>query len=68
MAKREMTVKEMARLGGKARAAALSSEEIAEISRKAGQVGGRARAQKLTAKHRKEIAQKAAAARWGKKR
>ncbi len=47
--------------------AALTPEQVSEISRKAGEVGGVARAQKLSAKKRSEIAKKAAAARWAKK-
>ncbi len=61
----------LGRLGGKkggpARMAALTPEQVSEISRKAGEVGGVARAQKLSAKKRSEIAKKAAAARWAKK-
>ena len=54
-------------LGGKARAAALTSEQLSEIGRKAGQVGGKARAEKLSKRKRSEIARAGAAARWGKK-
>ena len=45
----------LGRLGGKARAKALSSEEIAKIGSK----GGRIRAKNLTAEQRSEIARKA---------
>jgi hypothetical protein len=58
----------VASLGGTARAANLSEEEISGIARKAGLAGGKARAEKLTAKQRSEIARKAAAARWAKKK
>jgi len=58
-------------LGGKARAAALSPEQLSTIGRKAGKVGGKARAEALTSEQRRDIARKAgkagAAARWGKK-
>ena len=57
-------LQEIASLGGRARAGALSQEEATEIARKAGKVGGRARAEKLTSNRRSEIARKAAAARW----
>jgi len=57
---------ETARLGGRARAASLSSELRSSISQKAGQVGGKARAEKLSPKRRSDIARKAAAARWAK--
>jgi general stress protein YciG len=57
----------LGRLGGMARAANLTPEELAAISRKGGQLGGKARAVKLSSKRRREIAQKAAAARWGKR-
>jgi len=50
--------------GGKARAAALSSEERSAIASKA----GKARMQTITAKRRREIARKAAEARWAKKK
>ncbi len=52
--------------GGKARAAALSSQELSEIGRKGGKAGGNARAQKLSPKRRSEIARSAARARWGR--
>ncbi|MFN0168421.1 MAG: hypothetical protein ACKV22_18495 [Bryobacteraceae bacterium] len=70
--KRELTVTEMARLGGlaggPARAAALTPEERSDIARMGGVAGGAARAAALTAKRRREIARKAAEARWGKKK
>jgi general stress protein YciG len=59
-------LKEIASLGGTARASALSAEEIARIAREAGKVGGRARAEQLSARRRQEIARQAAAARWAK--
>jgi hypothetical protein len=59
--------KEIASLGGKARARVLSEEEAAAIGREAGKVGGRARAEKLSGKRRSEIARQAAAARWAKR-
>ena len=73
----------LGRRGGKARAAALSEEQRAEIARKGGKAraklgkaalsaagvgGGKARAASLTPEQRKAIGQKAAAARWGKKK
>ena len=56
----------LGRLGGRARAEALSAERQSEIGRTAGEVGGKRRAEVLTAAQRKAIAQKAAKARWGK--
>ena len=52
----------LGRLGGKARAEALTSKERSESARKA----GKARGEKLTKKQRSDIARKAAAARWKK--
>jgi hypothetical protein len=52
-------------IGGPARAAALSPEQLREISEHAGKLGGLARAASLTAARRRAIA-KAAAARWNK--
>jgi hypothetical protein len=49
-------------LGGKARAARLSREDMSRIARK----GVRARMKNTSPQRRKEIAQKAAAARWAK--
>ena len=60
-------LKEIASLGGTARASALSAEEMARIAREAGKVGGRARAEQLSASRRREIARQAAAARWAKR-
>ena len=57
---------EIASLGGRARADAISAEELGRIVSKAGKAGGKARAAKLTKKERAEIARKAAAARWRK--
>lgn len=53
--------------GGKARAKALTTEEIQAIAAKAAPLGGIARAKALTKKQRSEIASNAAKARWGKK-
>jgi hypothetical protein len=53
--------------GGRARAAALTQEELSAIGRMGGNVGGNARAQALSSDRKKEIAAKAAAARRGKK-
>ena len=61
-------IKEIASLGGKARANAVSGEDLTLIARGAGLVGGRARAEKLSSKRRSEIARKAAAARWARAR
>jgi general stress protein YciG len=58
----------LGKLGGVARAAALTPEQLSDIGRKAGHVGGKARAQKLSKGKRSAIARKAAAARWGAKR
>jgi hypothetical protein len=55
-------------LGGKARAEALSEDELSRIGRKAGKKGGKARANSLTKEERKRIAKTAAAARWAKKK
>jgi hypothetical protein len=52
--------------GGKARAAALTSQARKEIAKKAGEVGGKARAKRMTKAQRSESARKAALARWGK--
>ena len=58
--------REIASLGGRARADAISAEELGRIVTKAGKSGGKARAAKLSKEQRSEIARKAAAARWGK--
>ena len=63
-----MTVSEMGRLGGKARAAKLTKEEIAAISSKAGKVGGKAKLVTLSPERRREIARNAINARWAKYR
>ena len=55
----------LGRLGGKAAARAMTTEELSDRGRKAGQAGGAARALKLSKRARTKIAQKAAAARWG---
>lgn len=57
----------LGKLGGKARARALTPEALSEIGRMGGGVGGAARAAALTPEQRAEIARKAAAARWAKK-
>ena len=69
----------LGRLGGEARAAALTPEERSAIAKKAaaasnpdtpskgGLAGGKARAAALTPEQRKEIGRKGAAKRWGKK-
>jgi len=54
----------LGKLGGKARAEALSDAEIAKIA----STGGRARAEKLSAAERKRIAKLAVAARERKRR
>ena len=54
----------LGRLGGKARAKALSEAELSEIARK----GAEARASNLTAAERSEIARKAVQARIAKQR
>lgn len=51
------------REGGRARAAKLSEEQLAEIGRKGGKRGGPARARALSAERRSEIARMGAAAR-----
>ena len=51
-------------MGGKARADAISEEELDRIVSKAGKSGREARVAKLTKEERSEIARKAAAARW----
>lgn len=56
------------KVGGKARAAALSPERRSEIAGMGGAAGGKARAAALTKKARSAIAKKAAAARWGAKK
>jgi general stress protein YciG len=53
---------ELGSLGGKARAKALTREEMSEIARKA----GKARKTKLPPAQRKRIARQAAQARWAK--
>jgi len=57
----------LGRLGGRARAKALSAERQSEIGKIAGQVGGRRRAEALSAEQRKAIARKAAMTRWANK-
>ena len=55
-------------LGGKARAAKLTREELSAIGVKGGKKGGKARAAKLTAEQRSEAARKASQERWRKYR
>ncbi|MCW5977739.1 MAG: hypothetical protein KIT09_06660 [Bryobacteraceae bacterium] len=59
-------IRQIASMGGKARAEKLTPEQQSEIGRKAGLVGGKARAKKLSAERRSEIARKAVQARWSK--
>jgi hypothetical protein len=59
-------LRSIAAKGGKARAAALSSEERKTIAAKGAAAGGKARAKSLTAAQRKKIAKAAATARWAK--
>jgi general stress protein YciG len=51
------------KVGGNARAAALTDAEKSKIGRMGGRVGGKARAEALTPKRRSEIARKAGLAR-----
>src|SRR5512144_400264 len=46
----------LGRLGGKARAASLTSEELSEIGRKGGLKGGRGRMRQLSAEDREQFA------------
>ena len=62
MKEKNQAAVELGKLGGKARAARLSREEMSKIARK----GVRARMKNTSPIRRKEIAQKAAAARWAK--
>ena len=55
-------------LGGKARAAKLTAEELSAIGRMGGKEGGKARAAKLSKQERSESARRAAEARWRKYR
>jgi hypothetical protein len=55
------------KVGGKARAASLTAEELSEAGRIAGIASGAARMSSLTPAKRKAIAKKAATARWAKK-
>lgn len=60
------SIVDVARLGGKARAASLTEKERVAIAKMGGNIGGQARAKALSAKKRSAIAKKAAKARWGK--
>jgi hypothetical protein len=60
MVEKNQAAVELGRLGGRARAARLSKDELSKIALK----GVKARRAKLSPKRRKEIAQKAATARW----
>ena len=64
MAKKNPAAVELGRLGGKARAKALSRNELSEVGKKM----ARARQKKLTAAQRSEIARKAVAAREAKRK
>ncbi len=55
---------ELGRLGGRARVAKLSKEELQELGRR----GGKARAKRLTKDRLREIARKAVQARWSRQR
>lgn len=55
---------ELGRLGGRARVAKLSKDEIRELGRR----GGKARAKRLSKERLREIARKAVKARWSRKR
>jgi general stress protein YciG len=72
VARKILTVAELTskagKLGGKARAAALSPERRSEIAGMGGVAGGKARAASLTKKDRSAIAKKAAQARWAGKK
>ncbi len=57
--KKNTAAQALGRLGGRARAKALSPDELSEI----GKVGAKARSQKLNAAQRSEIARKAVEAR-----
>jgi len=52
------------KIGGKARAANMTAEQLSESGRIAGIASGEARMTSLTPAKRKAIAKKAAAARW----
>lgn len=62
--KKNPAAQALGKLGGKARAKALSEAELTEIARK----GAKARASKLSAAKRSEIARKAVQARIAKQR
>jgi hypothetical protein len=62
MSKKNPAAQALGRLGGKARATALSEAELSEI----GTLGGQARRKKLTAEERSAIARKAVQARIAK--
>jgi hypothetical protein len=62
-----VTVTELARLGGLARAKKLTPERRTEIARKAGKAGGKARAKTLSASNREQIARQGARTRWAKR-
>jgi hypothetical protein len=62
MMKKNPAAQALGQLGGKARAKALSAEELTEIGKK----GARARQKKLTATQRSQIAKKAVQARIAK--
>jgi hypothetical protein len=60
MAKKDLTVKEMAQMGGKARAKKLTPARRKEIAT----AGAEARMEKISPKKRSQIARNAALARW----
>jgi hypothetical protein len=62
--KKQLTVAEAGRLGGEARRANLSPEQMKKIAK----VGAKARSKALTKEERKAIAKKAAQARWADKK
>jgi general stress protein YciG len=62
MKKKNRAAQALGRLGGKARAKALSADELAQIGRK----GGRSRAKNLTAEQRSASARRAVEARIAK--
>jgi len=64
MNKREMTVAELARLGGRARAASMNPAERRELASKA----GKARSEALSADERSRIAKRAVQARERKRK
>jgi hypothetical protein len=64
MKRKAMTVAELAKLGGKARAESMSHAERRELARK----GGKARSEALTAAERSRIAKRAVQVRESKRK